>query len=158
MEKIELVPLTKARFDVWLQATIVSYAQEHVAAGNWSEAESLQRSRAEHERLLPKGLSTAGAHLWSIVRSGDPEPVGMLWMQEKQAPKPHAFVYNIEIYPPFRRRGYAEQAMTRLEEEARGLNLEGIRLHVFGHNGAARPLYEKLGYEPTSIQMLKRLT
>jgi ribosomal protein S18 acetylase RimI-like enzyme len=32
---------------------------------------------------------------------------------------------------------------------------ETIRLHVFGHNAAARPLYVKLGYEPTNIVMAK---
>ncbi len=47
--------------------------------------------------------------------------------------------------------------MIRLEVEARRLNLEAIRLHVFGHNTAARPLYEKLGYEPTNINMFKSL-
>ncbi|HEX9095919.1 MAG TPA: GNAT family N-acetyltransferase, partial [Candidatus Dormibacteraeota bacterium] len=83
---------------------------------------------------------------------------GMIWLGVVQKPTPSAFIYNIEIYPQFRRRGYAEQAMLKLEEEVRRLGLEAIRLHVFGHNTAARPLYEKLGYLPTNIQMLKRLT
>jgi ribosomal protein S18 acetylase RimI-like enzyme len=75
-----------------------------------------------------------------------------------QVPKPHAFVYNIEVYPDFRRRGYAEAAMKELEVVARRMGAETIRLHVFGHNAAARPLYVKLGYEPTNIVMAKSLT
>ena len=158
MDKIELVPLTKEQFEAWLPGTIAMYAGEHVATGRWSKEESLQRSREEHERLLPQGLDTPGHRLWNIVRSSDRAVVGLLWVQVMQTPRPSAFIYNIEIYPQFRRRGYAEQAMLRLEEEVRGLGLEAIRLHVFGHNTAARPLYEKLGYVPTNIQMLKRLT
>jgi RimJ/RimL family protein N-acetyltransferase len=158
LESIELVPMSKAQYEAWLPASIADYAQEHVASGNWAEAESLQRSRDEFERLLPQGIATPGHHLWSIVRASDREPVGVLWIEEKQKPQPFAFIYNIEIYPPFRRRGFALQAMTRLEEEARRLQLGSIRLHVFGHNTAARPLYEKLGYEPTNINMFKRLT
>jgi RimJ/RimL family protein N-acetyltransferase len=49
------------------------------------------------------------------------------------------------------------QAMTKLEGEAKRLGLDRIGLHVFGHNSAARPLYEKLGYVPTNINMVKHL-
>lgn len=91
------------------------------------------------------------------MRSEGREPVGQLWIQARKTPKPIAFIYNIEIFPEFRRRGYAEQAMKRLEEEARRLVLEGIRLHVFGHNTAARPLYQKLGYVATNVMMFKGL-
>jgi len=158
MATIELVPMTSAEFDAWLPGTIAGYAAEHVRSGRWSEEEALVRSREEHERLLPQGFATPEHRLWNIVPTGGSEPVGMLWMGVVQRPTPSAFVYYIEIYPQFRRRGYAEQAMLELEEEARRLGLEGIQLHVFGHNMAARSLYEKLGYLPTNINMLKRLT
>jgi len=75
-----------------------------------------------------------------------------------QTPRPSAFIYNIEIHPQFRRHGYATQAMLKVEGEARRLGAETIRLHVFGHNTAARPLYEELGYVPTNINMAKSLT
>jgi len=158
MAIIELVPMTSAEFDAWLPGTIAGYAAEHVRSGRWSGDEALVRSREEHERLLPQGLATPDHHLCNIVPAGGGQAVGMLWFQAMQKPTPSAFVYNIEIYPEFRRRGYAEQAMLELEEEARRLGLTGIRLHVFGHNTAARPLYDKLGYVPTNINMLKELT
>ncbi|MFI5091199.1 MAG: GNAT family N-acetyltransferase [Terriglobales bacterium] len=158
MAKIELVPMTAQEFEAWLPGEIAGYAAEHVRTGRWSEEEAVGLSRDEHTRLLPQGLATPDHRLWNIVPAGSEEAVGMLWIQVMQKPMPSVFVYNIEIYPQFRRRGYAEQAMLKLEEEARRLGLEGIRLHVFGHNTAARPLYEKLGYVPTNIQMLKRLT
>ncbi len=158
MESIELVPMTAEEFEAWLPGEISDYAAEHVRTGRWSAEEALERSREEHTQLLPQGLATPDHRLWNIVAAGGREAVGMLWIQVMQKPMPSAFIYNIEVFPEFRRRGYAERAMLRLEEEARRLRLEGIRLHVFGHNTAARPLYEKLGYVPTNIQMVKRLS
>src|SRR4029077_6024455 len=118
LDPIDLEPLTQAQYDAWEPREIAEYAQEHVATGRWSEEEALERSRAEHKKLLPDGLATPDQRLWSIVRLDDREPVGMLWVHFMQKPTPHAFIYNIEVYPRFRRRGYAEQAMKRLEEEA----------------------------------------
>jgi ribosomal protein S18 acetylase RimI-like enzyme len=48
--------------------------------------------------------------------------------------------------------------MRAAEDEARRLGVDTIRLHVFGHNTRARPLYDKLGYEPTNIMMSKTLS
>lgn len=150
--------MTQAEFDAWLPQAIVGYAHEHVADGSWSEEEAVEKSRAEHEKLLPQGLATPENHLWTITRSSDRKAVGLLWVHMRQTPRPHAFIYNIEIHPDFRRRGYAEAAMKELETVAGRLGAESIRLHVFGHNAVARRLYEKLGYEPTNIVMAKSLT
>ena len=149
--------MTQAQFDAWLPGAIAGYAQEHVADGSWSAEEAEDKSRKEHEALLPMGLATPDQHLWNIVRAGDREPVGLLWVQMRPAPKPHVFVYNIEIAPEHRRHGYGEAAMRQLEAEAGRMGAETIRLHVFGHNTAARPLYEKLGYVSTNLLMAKDL-
>jgi ribosomal protein S18 acetylase RimI-like enzyme len=158
LSDVELVAMTQEQYESWLPRAISDYANEHIVTGRWSTQEAEENSRAEFLRLLPQGLATPEHVLWSITRRSDRQPVGVLWIQAMQKPKPIAFIYNIEIFAEFRRRGHAEQAMRLLEEEARRRGLEGIRLHVFGHNSAARPLYEKLGYVPTNIQMLKRLT
>jgi len=149
--------MTEVQYEAWLPGAIADYAHEHTVTGRWSEEEAEGKSREEFLRLLPQGVATPEQVLWSITRRSDRQPVGVLWIQAMQKPRPVAFIYNIEIFPAFRHNGYAEQAMRLLEDEARRLGLEGIRLHVFGHNRAARPLYEKLGYVPTNIQMLKRL-
>ena len=149
--------MTQPEFDSWLPGSIAGYAHEHVASGGWPEAGSLERSRAEHESLLPQGLATPGHHLWSIKRTPDRQAVGMLWVHEQKTPAQAAYIYNIEIGAEHRRKGYAEKAMLLLEDEARRMGLHTIRLHVFGHNAAARPLYEKLGYLPTNIMMAKKI-
>lgn len=158
MEEIGLEPMTQAQYDAWLSDAIVGYAHEHVVSGRWSEAESLQKSRDEYARLLPEGPATSGHRLWMITRSNDRQAVGVLWIHFIKTPRPHVFIYDIEIRPEFRRQGFAEAAMRKLEQEAKEMGAETIRLHVFGHNTAARPLYEKLGYVATNINMAKALT
>jgi len=158
LDRIDLVPMTQEEFEAWLPGTIEGYAKEHIATGRWSKDEAIEKSRQEHETLLPQGVETPNHHLWFIVRSSDRQKVGLLWVNIVTTPTRHAFIFNIEIDEPFRRHGYATQAMTRLEEEARLRGLDSIKLHVFGHNTAARPLYEKLGYVPTNINMSKTLT
>ncbi len=52
----KLIPMTQAEFEAFLERTIPEYAADHVRAGNWTEEESLERSRKEFEDLLPQGL------------------------------------------------------------------------------------------------------
>lgn len=52
---------------------------------------------------------------------------------------------------------YGTQALRAVEERAIELGAVNVELHVFGHNPAARSLYEKVGYETTSVVMRRRL-
>jgi RimJ/RimL family protein N-acetyltransferase len=158
VENVQLMPLTAKQYEVWLPRAIAEYAEENVASGRWSADEAPERSRTDFAQLLPQGIATPSHRIWSIVRTSDREPVGVLWINVVEKPTPRAFIYNIEIFPAFRRNGFATQAMLRLEDEAKRLGLDRIGLHVFGHNTAARPLYEKLGYVATNINMSKGLT
>jgi len=153
----ELEPLTREQFEEWLPRAIAEYAQEHVTGGRWTAREATRKSREEFDLLLPQGVASKGHRFFSIVRLPDRKAVGILWIRIEKKPQPSAFIFNIEIFRSFRRRGYATRAMKLLEQEARRLGLENIRLHVFGHNHAARPLYEKLGYVATNIGMRKKL-
>jgi ribosomal protein S18 acetylase RimI-like enzyme len=68
-----------------------------------------------------------------------------------------AFIYDIIIFEEYRRRGYGEATMLAVEEKVREQGLNSIALHVFGHNHAAKTLYEKIGYEITDINMMKKV-
>jgi RimJ/RimL family protein N-acetyltransferase len=127
----ELEAMTTAQFEKWKPTSITDYARQHTIGGRWAAAEALGKSREEFETLLPKGMATPGYCFFSIVRLPDRKAVGMLWIQIQSKPQPSAFIFNIEIFKPFRRRGYATQAMKLLEQEARRLGLEDIPLHVF---------------------------
>jgi ribosomal protein S18 acetylase RimI-like enzyme len=68
-----------------------------------------------------------------------------------------AVLYFVGILEPYRRRGYATQALRLLERDVAKRGLQEVRLYVFGHNAAAWDLYEKMGYAATSLTMSKKV-
>jgi ribosomal protein S18 acetylase RimI-like enzyme len=151
--------MTHSEFDVYVEGAIQEYAQEHVRAGNWSPDEATKRARAEFQDLLPSGPDTPKQHLFTIQDAATGTAVGILWFAEQaRGPAVHAFVYDVQIHKPFRRQGYGTQAFRQLEEKVTDLGLQAISLHVFGHNQAARAMYEKLGYHVVDLIMAKTLT
>ena len=152
-----LRPMTEVEFAAWCDAIVPDYAAEKVKSGDWAESEALARSRESLDGLLPRGIETPDNQLFAIV-GPDGKSVGMLWFAVKERSGSRiAYVYNIAIDPRFRRQGHAERAFDALAHEARRLGLEGIGLHVFGHNRGAISLYEKIGFEATDITMFKPL-
>ncbi len=155
---IILTSMSQSELDAYLEITIREYAQEHVRAGNWSEQEAMQKSRQEFAELLPQGVHSPKQHLYTIRAQATNAPVGMLWYAERNDGQgAYAFIYDIVVDETERGKGYGEAAMRALEGEVRQRGLNQISLHVFGHNTAARRLYEKLGYAPTNIKMSKKL-
>ena len=154
-----LSPMTPAEFQAWREVQIPVYAHDKVVCGEWSEAESLARSRAEVEALLPDGPETLGHYLWAIRDPARVESIGALWVAEQRSDARRvAYVFDLLVKPPYRRQGHARRAFQALEAKARELQLDGISLHVFGHNAEARALYESLGYAATNIMMFKPLS
>ena len=154
---IHLEPMTESEFNAFLTDAIRDYAQDKVDAGNWEASEALRRSAAEFQNLLPDGLATPEQHLFTI-KDETGAAVGMIWFAvDSTQPRSGAFIYNFLIHAPYRRRGYATQALAAVEDEVRVLGIDTLSLHVFGHNTAARALYEKTGYVITNINMSKKV-
>lgn len=153
--------MTQAEYDAWHKITVQEYADEKVKSGNWPATGALERSVEEHHKLLPQGLASPNNYLYTIWAELAPgastAAVGVLWLAVPDWKPPLAFVYDILIYEPYRRRGYATQALLAMEDKVKPLGLDTIGLHVFGHNHGARALYEKAGYEVTDINMAKKL-
>ncbi len=155
---VALTPLTESEYMEWQESAIAGYAAEKTAAGNFPADRALELSRQEFAALLPAGTGTPRQHLYAI-RADDGTRVGVIWLAEPPADQltGAGFVYELSILPEHRRRGYATAAMLALEGEARRLGLSALALHVFGHNAAARALYDRLGYTITNINMRKEL-
>jgi ribosomal protein S18 acetylase RimI-like enzyme len=64
-------------------------------------------------------------------------------------------IYDLIIHENLRRKGYASRTLEHVEDRAKELGAKSAKLHVFGHNHVARTLYEKMGYNETSITMAK---
>jgi ribosomal protein S18 acetylase RimI-like enzyme len=153
---VQLVPMTEEEFRIFLEHDIHEYAKAQVLAGEWSQAESLARSRREHRVLLKDGLKSKFHHLYTIRESESDQEVGVLWFRANlDSAKASGFIFDLEIDEPFRRKGYARQAMLELEKIAREMGLRQLALHVFAYNEQARALYESLGYTASSLNLHK---
>ncbi|WP_409292714.1 GNAT family N-acetyltransferase [Peribacillus sp. SCS-37] len=150
---IRLAAMNAEDFQKYLTYAIEQYANEHVKSGNWKEEEAYGKAAQEYDVLLPDGEKTANHHLFT-VRDGE-QDAGMIWLAEKSENR--GFIFDINIWEEYQGRGYGKKAMEEIEIKAKELGLKSIALHVFGHNGKARELYEKLGYIITNINMKKEL-
>jgi ribosomal protein S18 acetylase RimI-like enzyme len=153
---IRLRPATQAEFDDWQPRQEAGYAEHIAASGAMSPEEAREKARRDTERAFPAGLDSPEQLVFRVL-AGD-EPVGVLWLA---VPGPDdalmAWVYNIEIDPECRGRGYGRSAMLLAEGEARARGMTSIGLNVHGQNMVARGLYDSLGYEVTAQQMKKAL-
>ncbi len=155
---VALIPMNAEEFAAYVERSIPEFAREKVDSGQWSKEASVELARRGLNELLPRGLATPENFLFTLREAESQENVGMLWFAvQERAGQRIAYVYNILIESQYRRMGYGTRAFESLESEVASRGLGGIALHVFGHNKAARALYAKLGYQPTNINLFKRV-
>ena len=65
---VRLIPMTATDFQVYLEEDTKRYAQERVRVGDWHPTDALQKSREEHQQLLPDGIATKNHYLFSEFR------------------------------------------------------------------------------------------
>lgn len=146
---------------------------EYRAATEHREAESVrvlgefmpdgparERVRRGTAKFLPDGPDTAGHHL-VVAENGSGEVVGNAWM----GPDPgrasgtdsSAWLYDINVFEPFRRRGYGSAILAAAEELVAREGKAALALNVVGGNEAAIGMYRDSGYEVSSMSMRKNL-
>ncbi len=153
-----LVPMTETEYAEFAAESVLAYANEKVASGEWSPHQSLALAQKVFDALLPQGLATPDNHLFTIRSNAASPAVGRLWFAvQERAGRRIAYVYDVSVQPQHQRQGHASGAFLALEAEAARLGLSGIALHVFGHNVTARALYRKLGFQVTDLNMYKPL-
>ena len=148
--------MPQPEFDEYLKRLIPEYAADNVRAGYWDESEALERSRQQIKSLLPQVLQTKDHYIFFSVYDGD-QKVGMIWLKANvDRPGRDGFIFDVIVDERFCGKGYGKQVMA-LEEKALELGLKSIGLHVFAYNTVAKKLYESVGYEVTSLNMVKKL-
>jgi ribosomal protein S18 acetylase RimI-like enzyme len=153
-----LVPMNQGQYEQYLEQDLPRYAAENVRAGYWSEKDAPAKAKETYGRFLPQGIETPGQYLYLIRSREDGRDVGMIWIGVQPGGVEEAgFVYNLYIEQGYRRKGFARAAMLAIEDKAHELGWTSLGLHVFGHNHAARELYESLGYEVRSSNMIKQV-
>ena len=154
---VQLRPMRDDEFPAWLPRMRDGYARAMVEDGGFSPEGAEAKAASDSEALFPDG-GPSPEHLIFVIEEGG-EPVGGLWLAERQdmSGRPCLFVYDIHLDESRRGRGYGKVAMLFAEEEARRRGLDRIALNVFGRNEVARRLYRSLGYEENAVAMSKTI-
>jgi len=149
--------MTENDFNTFLNEEIAGYAESNVKSGRWSADTAMAQSKGELDRLLPQGLATPDHYFYRIL-GHDSESVGILWWAVVElAGVRSAFIYEIRVHEAFRRQGHAKRAIQALEPIVHERGMKRLGLHVFAYNEGAQALYRSLGFEVTSLNMLKTL-
>ncbi len=156
MEPLRLRSMTEAEFRTFRSRLIPGYAADKVRAGTWQADEAEARSAEQVDALLPGGLSTPGMLLLAAENPGG-ELLGTVWVGLDHPRPGDAWVYDIEILPQHRGKGYGRALLGAAEEESARRGAGAIGLNVFGSNLAARSLYKTSGYAIMSMQLSKPL-
>ncbi|MCX4879532.1 GNAT family N-acetyltransferase [Streptomyces sp. NBC_00847] len=143
--------MTEAEYEAWFAHESEHYARVWMERGV-PEAEAYERSRRDHERLLPQGRATRDMHFSLLDHEGT--PVGTLWvalLEDK------AYVYDVAADAAHRGRGHGRTLMLLAEGRAIAAGRRVLGLNVFAGNTPAERLYESLGYETTQYSLYKSL-
>lgn len=154
---VRLRPMTRPEYHRWAATMEEGYAAEIAASGSMPAGAARAKARTDTARSLPDGAATRGQLFFRALDGV--RGVGWLWLATPgswQDPA-MAWVYDISVDEDVRGRGYGRAIMLLAEREARAHGMSSIGLNVFGHNTAARSLYDGLGYAVTSQQMKKLL-
>jgi ribosomal protein S18 acetylase RimI-like enzyme len=153
--EVVLVPIAESDFAVFMESTLPAYSSARAKADHVSRTTAEEAARRQQLEILPAGFSTPGHFFFRIcIREGT--PVGRLWLWLDTA-ESAAYVYDIEVDEPHRRRGYASAALDVAEDLASKAGCRRIGLNVFEPNSSAQALYRKLGYSVGSLYMSKAL-
>lgn len=152
-----LAPMGADFYPAFFEIAVANYAAENIQGGRWSAADAPALARDETSRLLAQGLATPDHHLFEL-HDDDGSAVGFLWLARlPRGQERVVFVFQIHVEPEHRRRGHARAALQAAEAWAQAEGAASLALHVFAHNTGARALYESLGLQVSSLNLLKRL-
>jgi len=154
---IKLVPMTEEDFLDYRKEAIPNYAADKCRANGYPKDGALRLANETFEKLLPKGIETPNHYLFNLEsEAGD--ILGILWIGiAKEHDLKLPYVFDVQLEPQFRGKGYGKAAMAAAEAKVRELGYNRIGLHVFAHNEIAVGLYQRLGYRTTDFTMQKEL-
>ena len=151
-------PMSPTDFLSFRERSVENHARDLKDSGVCPEGRELAVARATIDRRMDAGLDSENQHFFTLVKDDDEAPVGHIWFEyQEREGQPTVVLWDIELAPEYRSRGYGRLAMGYLEDFAQNLGAEVLQFKVFGHNDGGRRFYEKLGYGVKTVTMVKRL-
>ncbi|MCA0988503.1 GNAT family N-acetyltransferase [Guptibacillus algicola] len=153
---ITLREMTQKDFEDYLAFMIPDYSRDISTNFNVPPKKALEESQTFFEETFPDGVATKGHYLYLVHDAITESRVGLLWFNVNEETR-HAYLYHIYIDEQFRGKGYGSKTLMKCEEVVREMGISSLGLSVFGNNDRAIQLYQKNGYQPSSISMKKNL-
>jgi ribosomal protein S18 acetylase RimI-like enzyme len=153
---VALHPITAAEFDEFLNCFRQRYIEERMQADHFSRQEAEDFVSAQWQATVPQGTASRGHRFLWAVDPTTADRVGLVWIFVSESLR-QAFLYQIEVFQPFRSRGYGRQLLLAAEQLAKDAGARSIALNVFATNERAIAIYEAAGYATVSRGMTKVL-
>jgi GNAT superfamily N-acetyltransferase len=112
------------------------------------------RRLAAGEIAPPPGLETF------VAVDANDAPLGLLALYPSEdyfTGHPRAYVETLVVAPEAEGRGVGRALMEHAERWARERGMAEVSLDVFAGNAGARAFYERIGYRPDHVRMVKRI-
>jgi ribosomal protein S18 acetylase RimI-like enzyme len=141
---ITLVPMSSDEVRHWLDESVQVFASELSEASGMDQGQAMLKAESILSEVVPDGGDTAG-HSFRWIMNGI-DRVGRVWFGPVADRERIVHIWDIEIDPAFRGRGFGGSAIDSVVEEARGMAATALTLDVFETNPEAMRLYEKKGF------------
>ena len=119
-----------------------------------------QQQDYQHLQVTIDRYFTHQTPLWFVLAEEGGARIACMWVGiaiDQITGKRHPNIFLLYVEPAYRRQGIASALMQNVERWAKNRGYTQIGLQVFTADRPALSLYEKLGYEPRSISMLREL-
>ncbi|MDB5806735.1 MAG: hypothetical protein JWN73_4057 [Betaproteobacteria bacterium] len=105
--------MSAADYAAFAEQHFAPYAAGRVLADHISQTEAEAFVRKQTAATLPQGQATAGHRFYNIVDAADTQ-VGSLWVRHAVGER-EAFVFDLVVDPPFRRRDTPPRRLPRFK-------------------------------------------
>ena len=155
---LNLRPISSAEFSDYEIYFIEDYSKEITENYPYSKQKAIAIAQEDLEKSFPERISMTPNELMCIDITSDQcvNTCGYLWYSHTSNDK-KAFICDFYIINNYRSNGYGQQAMHTLEELLASKGVQHITLRVAYQNEQARRLYQKIGFNITGYNMIKKI-
>lgn len=145
--EVQLREMSEEEFKPFLENSINDYVDDLIKTSAITVEEALAEAKREFTEMLPNGLGTKDNALRTIVDAAEEKAVGVIWyLFEMTDGIKQVFLSDFIIKEKERRKGYASEALTEMERDARRNGCAESIIYVWKHNLPGINLYTKCGY------------